>query len=177
VGAAREVFEESAILLGAGDLDPAWREEARRRVHGGKAEFRDVIMEAGLRLDLSCLVYFARWVTPEGAPRRYDTRFFATAMPAGQEASPAPVEVERMEWLRPKPALAAAERGEVFAMPPTRVALSVLEGPSVAAVLARLARERNVEPILPRIRLGAPAEGPGIVVALPGEPGYEEAGS
>jgi len=175
VGAAREVFEESAILLGAPDrLDPAWREEARRRVHSGEAEFRDVVLEAGLRLDLGRLVYFARWITPVGAPRRYDTRFFAAAMPAGQEASPAPVEVERMAWVRPGEALSSAERGEVFAMPPTRVALMALDGPDVDAVLSGLVRQRSLEPILPRVRFGENPDQPPVTVVMPGQPGYEE---
>jgi 8-oxo-dGTP pyrophosphatase MutT (NUDIX family) len=185
VGAVREVFEESAILLGApAGMDRAWLEEARRRVHSGETELRDVVHEAQIRLELAPLLYFARWITPVGAPRRYDTRFFAAAAPADQVASPAPVEVESMAWLRPAEALAAAERGEVFAMPPTRAALAALEGPGVEAVLARLRRERNLEPILPQVRFSsfppgssqAAAGRPEVTVVLPGDPGHVEPG-
>ena len=38
----------------------------------------------GLRLAVGDMHYFGHWITPEGAPRRYDTRFFLTAAPPNQ---------------------------------------------------------------------------------------------
>ena len=38
----------------------------------------------GLRLATDRVHYFSHWITPEPAPKRYDTRFFVAALPPGQ---------------------------------------------------------------------------------------------
>ncbi len=88
VGGVREVFEETCILLGAPDPMPAgWTEDVRRRVHQGETSFAAELAADGVRLDLTGLVAFARWITPEGLPKRYDTRFYAALAPPGAEAA------------------------------------------------------------------------------------------
>jgi hypothetical protein len=104
-----------------------------------------------LRADL--LTPWARWMTPEASPRRFDTWFFAAALPPGQSAAlAAPAEQsDRAEhegrphdgesdagtWLRPADALESARAGRITLLPPTAVTLGELAGhPTVAAVLA-----------------------------------------
>ena len=47
----------------------------------------EVCAEEGLRLAVDGMHYFGHWITPEGAPRRYDTRFFLAAAPAEPDAA------------------------------------------------------------------------------------------
>lgn len=175
VGAIREVFEETTILLGVtGDLflDPHWAAAARTLVHSAGAAFAAVIEKGGLRLRPGAMAYFARWVTPESLPKRYDTRFYAAAMPAGQEAVAAPGEVESVEWITPGQALERADTKTAYTLPPTRAALGALaQYRDVAAALRGLARGRDLTPILPRIVSAEP--GSEIRVVIPGQPGYD----
>lgn len=175
IGAIREVFEETAVLLGlaADDLpEPGWAAAARTRVHGGREAFAAVLRQSGLRLRPGAMAYFARWVTPEPLPKRYDTRFYAAAMSLGQEAVAAPGEVESLEWITPRRALERADTNEAYTLPPTRAALSAISMyPDVASALIGLASERDLTPILPQIVSGT-GPSPEIRVVLPGEAGY-----
>jgi 8-oxo-dGTP pyrophosphatase MutT (NUDIX family) len=180
IGAIREVFEETTVLLGsdAAELPHSrWAAQARARVHGGDESFLDALRAAGLRLRPAAMAYFARWVTPEGLPKRYDTRFYAAPMPLGQEAVAAAGEVESLEWITPAAALERADTNNAYTLPPTRAALTSLsEFADVAGAMAGLPAGRDLTPILPRIVSGV-GPGPEIRVVLPGEPGYErEAG-
>jgi len=42
------------------------------------------VKQENLRLATDRLVYFAHWITPEGNPLRFDTRFFAAPTPPDQ---------------------------------------------------------------------------------------------
>jgi len=176
VGAIREVFEETTVLLGtdAGELPHrGWAAEARARVHSDAESFAATVRAGGLRLHPGAMAYFARWVTPEELPKRYDTRFYAAAMPTGQEAVAAVGEVESLEWITPAAALERADTNEAYTLPPTRAALtSLAEFPDVAGALVGLPAGRDLTPILPRIVSGV-GPSPEIRVVLPGEPGYE----
>ncbi|MGE5526950.1 MAG: NUDIX hydrolase, partial [Rhodospirillaceae bacterium] len=84
--AIRECFEEAGMLLAydrAGELVRLNDDGVRRRyaayraeVNAGTRPFLDVLRNEALMLAADRLVYFSHWITPVGAPRRYDTRFF-----------------------------------------------------------------------------------------------------
>jgi 8-oxo-dGTP pyrophosphatase MutT (NUDIX family) len=177
IGAIREVFEETSVLLGvAADAlpDPGWAAAARSRVHTGRQSFAAAIGESSLQLHPGDLAYFARWVTPEVLPKRYDTRFYAAAMPQGQEAVAAAGEVESLEWITPQMALDRADTNEAYTLPPTRAALIAISNyRDVASALAGLAAGRDLTPILPQIVSGT-GPSPEIRVVLPGEAGYQQ---
>ena len=178
VGAIREMFEESAMLIGSTQPpDPAWAADARTRVHGGSESFQSVLRAAGLRLCPADLVHFARWITPESEPKRYDTRFYVAAIPGGQTPSAAPGEVESLTWITPAEALGNANNADAYVMPPTRAALEGLSKyADVASALPGMHESRNLRPVLPRlIRGGSDRLSPDIQVVLPGDPGYEDA--
>ncbi len=63
--------------------------------------------------------YVSHWITPELAPRRYDTRFFITVAPPGQVASHDDGETIATIWVRPADALARSVAGEIELLPPT----------------------------------------------------------
>jgi len=103
-----------------------------------------------LRLATDRLVYFAHWVTPEGLPLRFDTRFFAAPMPVEQEAVGDDHEMISLRWLAPQEALDAHARGEISLRNPTVRNLMLLDGASAAEALGRL-RGRAVPTIRPKV--------------------------
>jgi hypothetical protein len=82
-------------------------------------------------------------------PRRFDTRFFAAALPPGQRTRDVGGEASEVAWVRPADALAAGRRGEIRLFPPTIVSLSELaESRDVTTVLSG---PREVAPIIPAV--------------------------
>ena len=76
--AVRETFEECGVLLaGPG----ARRRPSATRSSSGRRTLDEVLTDAGLSLRADLLRPWARWVTPEAAPRRYDTAFFVARCP------------------------------------------------------------------------------------------------
>ena len=102
IAAIREAFEEAGLLLAyqRGDelvrLDEPEVHERfglhRKAMHGGHRSLDAVCAEEALMLAVDRLVPFGHWITPKGAPRRFDTRFFAARAPEHQVASPDEVE-------------------------------------------------------------------------------------
>jgi 8-oxo-dGTP pyrophosphatase MutT (NUDIX family) len=107
---------------------------------------RETAEETGVGLDPATLRLWARWVTPESWTTRYDTAFYVAALPDGAAPEATGTEMDRTFWLRPRDALAAAQRGELEVWEPTWVTLLELsEHDSVDAVLAA-AVDRPVVP-------------------------------
>jgi len=144
IGALREAFEEAGILLAARDAnrggDPADAEAdlaaARVALNAGALSFADVLSQRGLVLDVGEVFLFAHWLTPEGAPRRYDTWFLVAPAPHGQEGSHDDAELVHSEWVRPSDALARYAAGDLDLIFPTLRTLRVLAlFPTAAALL------------------------------------------
>jgi len=89
--AVRETFEESGVLLAGpspAELvpDSAVPVQDRHRLLDGSLSFGELLSRHGLALRADLLTPWARWITPEISPRRFDTWFFAAALPDGQLA-------------------------------------------------------------------------------------------
>src|SRR5688572_2912888 len=83
--------------------------------------------------DPDLLVPAGRWVTPLGAPIRFDTLFFVTRAPDGWEPEPDPREVAGCMWSTPAEALTQLGAGEVIMAPPTIEMLQRLDAFSSVA--------------------------------------------
>jgi len=113
---------------------------------------REVAEETGVALAAADLQPWARWITPEAEPRRYDTFFYVAALPDGATAASISTEAAVAEWVSVGGALAQYERGERAMLPPTVHNLRLLaEHRSVASVL-RAAAARLLTPIMPTLR-------------------------
>lgn len=140
VCAARELFEESGVLLAATPDGKLPRDErgdhwAREReaVASRRMAFGDMLARLGLVLRSDWLRPRSHWVTPPCEPVRYDTYFFLASLPAGQHADGRTSEAVEAAWIAPKEALARGRTGHLKLMPPT------------VSNLASLARAQSVE--------------------------------
>jgi 8-oxo-dGTP pyrophosphatase MutT (NUDIX family) len=102
------------------------------------AGVRETEEETGVRFaDPSALRPYARWVTPEHAPRRYDTRFFLAALPAGAQPANVTTESSVSAWVPVARALEEVEARSRLMLPPTIVTCGWLaQHDCVAAALA-----------------------------------------
>jgi 8-oxo-dGTP pyrophosphatase MutT (NUDIX family) len=155
--AIRETFEESGVLLAGPSptelvTDSAVLVQDRHRLLDGSLSLGELLRRHGLALRADLLTPWARWITPEISPRRFDTWFFAAALPDGQLAGLAaagPGEADSGAWWRPSAALEAARAGEITLLPPTAVTLAELAAyPDVSGIL----RERRmITPLMPTV--------------------------
>jgi 8-oxo-dGTP pyrophosphatase MutT (NUDIX family) len=175
VAAIRECFEEAGVLLAVSKTEGQdWHRlaEARRRLNSGEVAFADLLDEEDLFLQAGRLFYFSHWITPEGSPRRYDTRFFLAALPEGQSALHDDREVIDSFWAKPSDLLARARAGEIEMLLPTLKNLEAIgRFHSTEEALGEAAR-LEVRPVLPKV---VEAPGEGVRILLPGDPGYDSA--
>jgi 8-oxo-dGTP pyrophosphatase MutT (NUDIX family) len=155
--AVRETFEESGVLLAGpspAELVPDSADLARdrRALLDGSLSLSELLSRRGLLLRSDLLTPWARWITPEVSPRRFDTWFFAAALPAGQLAglsAAGPGESDSGTWWRPAAALEAARAGQITLLPPTAVTLAELAAyQDVAGILGE---RRKITPLLPKV--------------------------
>jgi hypothetical protein len=112
-------------------------EQQRQALMSRELSFAELLAERGLCVRSDLLRPFAHWITPPVEPRRYDTKFFAAALPVGQEARHVSGEADEVSWLTPAAALAEAETGGRPMLPPTLHTLGQLQPfPTVEAALA-----------------------------------------
>lgn len=123
-------FAPGAHVFPGGAVDPGDIEQATAgdplspaRV----AAVRECMEEASVSLVADHLRYVSRWITPAESPIRFDTQFFAAPMPAGQQPVPDGSELVDAAWFRPHAGLAAADRGVLELIEPTRRSLELLD--------------------------------------------------
>ena len=175
--AVRETFEESGVLLAGespdvvvGDTTADDWEVDRLALVAHEIAFSELLLRRGLVLRTDLLRPWARWITPEFEPRRYDTWFFLAAMPTAQRTRDVGGEADRVAWVRPGAAVEAYRRGTMAMLPPTIATLSDLDETSSVASALALAEQRSLAPVMPRPVLQADG---GAYVVLPGEDGYD----
>lgn len=178
IAAYRETFEEAGVLLaraadGLHCSDDLWNrlQSQRRAVAATPSLFIDLLSAERLRLDIDRLVYWAHWITPSNAPRRFDTRFFLAAAPPSQTACIDTIEAVDHAWLTPRAILEAAEHGAMPVSQPTMYNLMELDASlrAHASLDAMLEAERTrpIAPILPKVRRDE-----GVLIVMPWDEEY-----
>lgn len=163
-------FMGGAWVFPGGALSDADGDE-RDELSFRRCGIRETREEAGIELDDPyALVPFSRWITPEPAPIRFDTRFYLARDPDGAEPHPDRREVDRAEWWTPAKALDlyVKDAAELH-FPTIKQVERLAEFVDVDQALAA-ARQTPVRPILPRIA----ATDDGFEILLPGDPGYDD---
>jgi 8-oxo-dGTP pyrophosphatase MutT (NUDIX family) len=158
--AVRETFEESGVLLAGpstesvvGDTTGDDWEADRVALEGRALGFADFLHRRGLVLRADLLGVWAHWITPEFEPRRYDTRFFVAALPAGQVTRDVTSESDQVAWMHPAQAVQAVEAGEMLMLPPTYLCCRDLIPYGAVADVLVASTEREIRPILPTVRI------------------------
>jgi 8-oxo-dGTP pyrophosphatase MutT (NUDIX family) len=165
VAAVREVFEETGVLYAP--VEPAHATQAWSLLREGRS-FAETVEALDLPLAAASLHPWSRWVTPlvGGVIRkRFDTRFFVAAIPAGQQPAHDAHEAIESLWLRPQAALQQYWAGDIELAPPQIMSLAHLcRHADVASVLAEA---RGQQP--PCIRPEPFEEEDGRVLCYPGD--------
>jgi UPF0716 family protein affecting phage T7 exclusion/8-oxo-dGTP pyrophosphatase MutT (NUDIX family) len=186
VAAIRECFEEAGVLLAYPEAESdgghviSFRDEAvaarfaaqRDAVNAGRLRLVDLCRMEGLRLDARRIHYFSHWITPLGAPRRYDTRFFVAAAPPEQVPLHDDRETIAHLWVTPAAALEREGRGELEMLLPTIKNLEAISRFNRASdLLAAASAIEHVPAIQPRVV----RDSEGVRIVLPGDEGYDGA--
>jgi len=151
--AVREVFEESGILLagptGSTIVDDVsgddWEVE-RAALVARQLGFAEFLRARDLALRADLLAPWARWITPEFEPRRYDTYFFLARLPDGQLTRNVGGEADEVRWVRP------IDRRGLPMLPPTRATLKQVDAyGSIDELMAAAAARDAATPVMPRL--------------------------
>ncbi|MEV4349254.1 NUDIX domain-containing protein [Actinoplanes sp. NPDC049596] len=153
--AARELFEEAGVLLAGpagqpgrtvGDVGAGAWEAERAALAARELTLTELLGRHGLRLRDDLLLPWARWITPEFEPKRFDTWFFVALLPEGQTARDVSGESDGTTWVSP-----AAADGLAM-LPPTRSTVSSLRPYGrIAEVVAAASRRNAAIPVRPRV--------------------------
>lgn len=168
IAAARECFEEAGILpaVDVPPTDPSLSSQPLLQT----MPFLETVAQCGSPLDLKAFVHFAHWLTPDFAPKRFDTHFWLAHAPEGQIACNDGNETVSLEWVQPKEAIASAIAGMRTIVFVTLMNLKRLaESESVAAAM-KAARGRPYYLVQPQ-RVSLPD---GDYITIPPEAGYPE---
>jgi 8-oxo-dGTP pyrophosphatase MutT (NUDIX family) len=161
VAAIRETFEEAGLLLGR--LAAGWGADDARHAVANGALFSTLVEH----LDARALVPWARWVTPEVSPKRFDARFFVARAPEGQEPRVDGREATEGLWITPREALARWAEGDMQLPPATAKSIDALAvHRTVDEALAAAAALRPPPVVMPVVW----NEDGRAYISLPGDP-------
>jgi 8-oxo-dGTP pyrophosphatase MutT (NUDIX family) len=160
--AVRETYEEVGVLLAGpaadtvvSDLSGDDWEADRASLAARDLSFADFLDRRGLVLRSDLLGAWARWITPEFEPKRYDTWFFVAALPRGQRTRNASTEADHTVWIRPAEAAEGYDKGELLMMPPTISTLRSLQPYTTVNEVLAGAAGQDLTPVLAQARLEA----------------------
>lgn len=139
VAAARELFEETGIWLGLTLRDAA---EKRRKLLARQVRFGDLFAEAPI--DFERLVWTARWITPVGVPRRFDTYFFLACVGRDVVATAEQNEAVEVVWISPARAVERHMSGDFPLVFPTLKNLEAIVGFASSADLLEVRRRAEI---------------------------------
>jgi len=174
----RELFEETGILLardtkGNWPADTAIYAEQRVAVDRCEMAWPDFLRSEGLCMAIDALHYFAWWITPVVSPKRWTTRFFAAALPPGQDAEVDGKELTHSRWLTASEALRLRNDGKLKLPQPTRRNLALMADFETVDALLDWARSRHRSGITSICPVQVFVDGQELY-PIPGDPHYPE---
>jgi glyoxylase-like metal-dependent hydrolase (beta-lactamase superfamily II)/8-oxo-dGTP pyrophosphatase MutT (NUDIX family) len=166
VTAARELFEETGVLIARGpdglwSVAPSRLEQLRRELLAEGLSFGDILAELGVHLAEADFVPLGSLVTPPFTSIRFDTCFYLAFLPAGQKPEVWKGELDRGFWATPAALLERWRHADCLISPPTIMILEALgEAPAREAAerlrpVMKPSGDESIPPILyaPHVRL------------------------
>jgi 8-oxo-dGTP pyrophosphatase MutT (NUDIX family) len=130
VAAIRETLEEAGVFLAQrkGQSKSDIERICQLRITEAQTDnwFFDLISSENWILQFSKLAPWAHWITPQGMPKLFDTRFFLAFMPSVQTCVPDARETTHGAWITPEKGLQGNLSGEMPLSPPIVVTLHQL---------------------------------------------------
>ncbi len=140
VAAIRETIEEAGILLAETACEKL-AQQTQQHLQQNPDQFLRFCQQRRLQLHTAKIKYLSRWVTPEGSPKRYDTRFFLAPWPEDQPAKQDDHEAINTLWVTPQQALNHHDNGDWLLIFPTIMTLKQLcQYDSCEAILDNLGK-------------------------------------
>ena len=178
VGAVREAFEECGVLLahavGENTILPAPRVAELESIYRApilrsETTMAEMCAAEGIRLAVDHLQPFAHWITPNVAPKIFDTYFYLAVAQKDQVALHDGEESTDSLWIKPAEAVAAADEGSHTVVFPTRMnLLKLARAASPADAMAR-ARASRIVTVCPEVS----QDDEGRILRIPGDAGYD----
>ncbi len=128
VCAAREAFEETGVLLvrNGEKLTRGQRASLHDDLISARMMFGEILTHWNLWIDAEDFFYTGFWTTPKFSPVRFKTRFFLAVCPPKQTPCAAISELDNVEFIAPKDALAQWRKSEILISPPVLLSLKTL---------------------------------------------------
>ncbi|HLI65663.1 MAG TPA: NUDIX hydrolase [Caulobacteraceae bacterium] len=173
IAALREIYEEAGILIardaaGVHFTGDERAHDARGVVAKDDGMFMPLVRQLGVFVDLTELTVFARWITPDFTPKRFDTWFYVAKADSEQLAICDGWETVDAEWIAPAEALRLADAGQRTVIFPTRMNLKLLAEASSADDAIARAKARTLVTVLPKME----RRGEARVLVIPPDAGY-----
>jgi 8-oxo-dGTP pyrophosphatase MutT (NUDIX family) len=160
-----------ARFMGGAWVFPGGATHAGEDADHAATAVRELEEEAGIALPEDARLHpWSRWITPEVAPIRFDTRFYVALAPPHSPPRPDGEETVDAGWFAPRRALDAHSAGEMELVFPTIKHLESLLPYATSQEVLDAVGDR-VEPVLPKV-IG---EGEEQRIVLPGDPDYGSA--
>ncbi len=177
VGAIREAFEESGVLLArpVGEQAMISAERCleltpyRDQLNQGDLSLKSFLEQQNLQLACDVLTPFAHWITPDMMPKRFDTHFYVTRVPESQVAEHDGTESVDSVWISADDALAGAKDGRYTVIFPTRLNIELLaDSGSTTNQVIDTSATRDIVPVLPVTE----KREDGTYICIPANAGY-----
>lgn len=177
VAAVREAFEECGVLLArksgqsgivAGDHASSLGEKYRKDLEAGNLGIAEMAVAEDLELAIDQLSYFAHWITPSHAPKRFDTHFFIAEAPEGHDLSHDGREAVDSIWITPDAAIKGADDGTYTIVTATRLNIQKIGRSSTPAEARATADASPVVTVQPDVTVTET----GRILRIPIEAGY-----
>ncbi|MFQ5637850.1 MAG: MBL fold metallo-hydrolase [bacterium] len=140
VAAAREIFEETGILLTHGEKTPDTEslQSYRKQLLNNEIQFNEILQKEEQIIDAADFHPISNLTTPKFSPVRYATQFYWAEVPDNQAPEIWPGELVQGNFYKAEEAIRLWSHGEMLIVPPLVVMLQELSGLSVTQFIAHI---------------------------------------